>query len=129
MTQDDKIMGILERIQNLPEGQDLPEDIFNDLTQDEVLAIYVEKMLEDKGEELTVESLWKHLTALNDEINKQMIIAMPEYLAKNINEAMDKGADVEEVNKMISESGIDVETITEKAMNDYRERYLNGEEK
>ena len=129
MTQDDKIMGILERIQNLPEGQDLPEDIFNDLTQDEVLAIYVEKMLEDKGEALTVESLSKHLTALNDEINKQMIIAMPEYLAKNINEAMDKGADVEEVNKMISESGIDVETITEKAMNDYRERYLNGEEK
>jgi len=130
MTPDDtRLKELLDRIQSLPEDADLPEDFLNDLTQEEIIAIYVEKMIVDKGVEPTDELRTELRTKLSDEITKQMVLAMPDYLVSKLNEEMEKGADEDTVNKLIDESGIDVETITEQTMNDFRDNYLNGEEK
>ena len=99
------------------------------LTQEEIIAIYVEKMIADKGVEPTDELRAELRTKLSDEITKQMVLAMPDYLVSKLNEEMEKGADEDTVNKLIDESGIDVETITEQTMNNFRDNYLNGEEK
>jgi len=130
MTQDDtKLKELLDRVNSLPEDAELPEDILAELSQEEIIAIYVERMIADKGVEPTDELRAKLREQLSDEITKKLILAMPDYLVKQLNEDLDGGADDEKIAKAIDESGIDVETITEQAMTAFREEYLNGEEK
>ena len=130
MTQDEaKIKELIERINSLPEDADLPEDVLESLTQEQIVAIYVEKMIADKGVEPTDELRAELREKLSDEITKALILAMPDYLVNQLNEELDGGADDEKIAKAIDESGIDVETITEQAMNAFRDNYLNGEEK
>lgn len=130
MTQDNtKLKELLERVQSLPEDAELPEDLLNDLDQGQILQLYVVKMMMDKGVNVTDEEREKLASELEDEITKQQILAMPDYLVKELNEKLDAGAADEEIEKAIDESGIDVETITEQTMTAFREKYLNGEEK
>ncbi len=123
-----KFDALVAKVQSMPEGAELPEDFFSDLSQEEMLVLYVEKMIADKGVEPTDELRNSLREALSDEITKQMVLAMPDYLVNKLNEELAAGADDEVVNKLIDESGIDVETITEQAMTAFREKYLNGEE-
>lgn len=130
MTQEEtRLKELLDRIQSLPEGEDLPEDFLNELNQEEIVAIYVEKMIADKGVEATDELRAELREKLQDEITKKMVLSMPDYLVSKLNEEIENGADEEAINKIIDESGIDVETITEQTMTAFRNDYLNGEEK
>jgi hypothetical protein len=127
--EDTRLKELLARIESLPEDADLPEEVLADLSQDEIIALYVEKMIADKGVEPTNELRAKLFEELSDEITKKIILSMPDYLVKKLNEDIDGGAGDDAINKAIDESGIDVETITEQAMTAFREKYLNGEEK
>ena len=130
MTQDNtNLKALLDRVNNMPEGAELPEDILAELSQEEIIAIYVEKMIMDKGVEPTDQLRAELREKLSDEITKNMVLAMPDYLVSKLNEELDNGASDEVVAKAIDESGIDVETITEQTMTAFREKYLNGEEK
>jgi hypothetical protein len=130
MTQDEaKLKELLERINSLPEDAELPKDILDELTSEQLLAIHVEKMIADKGVEPTDELRKELREKLSDEIVKAQILAMPDYLVNQLNEELDGDADDEKIEKAIDESGIDVETITEQTINAFRDNYLNGEEK
>ncbi len=124
-----KLEALAAKLNSMPEDATLPENFFADLSQEELIAVYVEKMIYDKGVEATDELRDKLFNELSDEITKQMILAMPDYLVKKLNEDIDGGADDEAINKAIDESGIDVETITEQTMSAFREKFLNGEDK
>ena len=128
MNQDDaKLKEIIERINNLPEGAEIPDEILNQLTQEQMLAVFVEKMISDKGIAATDELRGKLYVALSDEVTKNMILAMPDYLVEKLNNEIDQGADERTINQVIKESGIDVETITEQTMMAFREKYLKEE--
>ena len=128
MNQDDaKLKEIIERINNLPEGAEIPDEILNQLTQEQLLAVFVEKMISDKGIAATDELRGKLYVALSDEVTKNMILAMPDYLVEKLNNEIDQGADERAINQAIKESGIDVETITEQTMMAFREKYLKEE--
>lgn len=128
MNQDDaKLKEIIERINNLPEGAEIPDEILNQLTQEQMLAVFVEKMISDKGIAATDELREKLYVALSDEVTKNMILAMPDYLVEKLNNEIDQGADERTINQAIKESGIDVETITEQTMMAFREKYLKEE--
>lgn len=128
MNQDDaKLKEIIERINNLPEGAEIPDEILNQLTQEQMLAVFVEKMISDKGIAATDELRGKLYVALSDEVTKNMILAMPDYLVEKLNNEIDQGADERTINQAIKESGIDVETITEQTMMAFREKYLKEE--
>ncbi len=125
MNQDDaKLKEIIERINNLPEGAEIPDEILNQLTQEQMLAVFVEKMISDKGIAATDELRGKLYVTLSDEVTKNMILAMPDYLVEKLNNEIDQGADERTINQAIKESGIDVETITEQTMMAFREKYL-----
>ena len=124
-----KLEALAAKLNSMPEDATLPENFFADLSQEELIAVYVEKMIYDKGVEATDELRNKLFNELSDEITKQMILAMPDYLVKKLNEDINGGADDEAINKAIDESGIDVETITEQTMSAFREKFLNGEDK
>ena len=128
MNQDDaKLKEIIERINNLPEGAEIPDEILNQLTQEQMLSVFVEKMISDKGITATDELRGKLYVALSDEVTKNMILAMPDYLVEKLNNEIDQGADERAINQAIKESGIDVETITEQTMMAFREKYLKEE--
>lgn len=128
MNQDDaKLKEIIERINNLPEGAEIPDEILNQLTQEQMLAVFVEKMISDKGIAATDELRGKLYVALSDEVTKNMILAIPDYLVEKLNNEIDQGADERTINQAIKESGIDVETITEQTMMAFREKYLKEE--
>ena len=128
MNQDDaKLKEIIERINNLPEGAEIPDEILNQLTQEQMLAVFVEKMISDKGIAATDELRGKLYVALSDEVTKNMILAMPDYLVEKLNNEIDQGADERAINQAIKESGIDAETITEQTMMAFREKYLKEE--
>ena len=128
MNQDDaKLKEIIERINNLPEGAEIPDEILHQLTQEQMLAVFVEKMISDKGIAATDELRGKLYVALSDEVTKNMILAMPDYLVEKLNNEIDQGADERAINQAIKESGIDVETITEQTMMAFREKYLKEE--
>lgn len=128
MNQDDaKLKEIIERINNLPEGAEISDEILNQLTQEQMLAVFVEKMISDKGIAATDELRGKLYVALSDEVTKNMILAMPDYLVEKLNNEIDQGADERAINQAIKESGIDVETITEQTMMAFREKYLKEE--
>ena len=130
MTQDDtKLKEIIEFLNSLPEGTEIPDEILNELTQDQMVAVFVEQMISDKGVVATDELRLNLYQRLSDEITKNMIIAMPDYLVEKLNKDIEQGANEEVIEKAIDESGIDVETITEQTMTKFRKKYLNQEEK
>jgi hypothetical protein len=130
MTQDDtKLKEIIEFLNSLPEGTEIPDEILNELTQDQMVAVFVEQMISDKGVVATDELRLNLYQKLSDEITKNMILAMPDYLVEKLNKDIEQGANEEVIEKAIDESGIDVETITEQTMTKFREEYLNQEEK
>ena len=130
MTQDDtKLKEIIEFLNSLPEGTEIPDEILNELTQDQIVAVFVEQMISDKGVVATDELRLNLYQKLSDEITKNMILAMPDYLVEKLNKDIEQGANEEVIEKAIDESGIDVETITEQTMTKFREEYLNQEEK
>ena len=130
MTQDDtKLKEIIEFLNSLPEGTEIPDEILNELTQDQMLAVFVEQMISDKGVVATDELRLNLYQKLSDEITKNMILAMPDYLVEKLNKDIEQGANEEVIEKAIDESGIDVETITEQTMTKFRKKYLNQEEK
>jgi hypothetical protein len=124
---DARLKELLDRISSLPEGSDLPEEILSEYSQEELLAAFVERMIEDKGEVSSDELRAKILDDLNGAISDALVDAMPDYLVKLLNEEFDNGADDDKIQQAIKESGIDVEAITEKAVRDFREKYLKGE--
>ena len=88
-----KLEALAAKLNSMPEDATLPENFFADLSQEELIAVYVEKMIYDKGVEATDELRNKLFNELSDEITKQMILAMPDYLVKKLNEDIDGGAD------------------------------------
>ena len=124
---DARLKELLDRISSLPEGSDLPEEILSEYSQEELLAAFVERMIEDKREVSSDELRAKILDDLNGAISDALVDAMPDYLVKLLNEEFDSGADDDKIQQAIKESGIDVEAITEKAVRDFREKYLKGE--
>ena len=126
--EDEKLTMAFEQLKNLPEGQDLPDEIIEDLTQDQLTAIYVEQMILDKGVEPNDALRGVLLEKLENAINRKLVNALPEESAQKLESAIDNGASDEEIEGIIAESGIDVETITEEAMTAFREKYLALEE-
>lgn len=125
MQQDDaKLKELLNRINSLPEGAELPEEILNDYTQEQLLMAYIDRMITDKGTQPTDEMRADLYDQLSQAISDALVDAMPDYLVKLLNEEFDGGASVEKIQKAIDESGIDVEAITERAVRDFRDKYL-----
>lgn len=124
MTQD-KTAEILERIQNLPEDAEIPEDIINDLDESQIVAIYVEQMIADKGIEATDELRVKLRGELEDRITENLINALPDDVVDKLDAAVGQNtADDKMLEDAINASGIDVEAITEQTMTSFRNEYL-----
>lgn len=121
-------------------GQDIMTDEelkqqLNSLSDDEVLSVYMESLLVEKGlTDLDDETRDNMISEMKeravDLINYSIIEALPEDKAEELSNRIEQGEDGEALmNAAIEEAGIDTGKITDDALAKFRELYLGEDAK
>jgi hypothetical protein len=125
---DERYLELIDKVRNLGDDEEIPADLLDNLTQREMVAIFVEQMLMEKGvAEPTNVMRIELIDAINGAIIKNVVAALPMETLEKYSGKFESMSD-EELENVVKESGIDVDGITEKTMIDFREQYLNGGE-
>ena len=107
----------------------------NSLSDDEVLSVYMESLLIEKGltdldDETREEMISEMKERAVDLINYSIIDALPEGKAEELSSKIEQGEDGEALmNAAIEEAGIDAGKITDEALKKFRELYLGEDAK
>src|SRR5574344_335957 len=129
MTQDEITRdALMKRLEELPEDAEIPDELLDKMSQDQLIAVFAEKMINDKGIEPTDELRTKVINEINDNIDEKIFASLPDYLVDRLKNGFENNMSEDEVNKILDESGIDIDTITQDAMIDYRNKFLAEKE-
>ena len=110
------------------ETPDMPD--LDQLSEEEMLELFVIGLMSDKGMDTLDEPVQKEIAQdLKEQaiyrINQAIIAALPDDKFNELNKKLDEGAINDEVmNKIVTESGIDVTKIVEETLLDFRKVYL-----
>lgn len=95
--------------------------------QDELMNQYIEKMMSEAGVRVNDRLREDLKMKMQEAILSEILMNLPDYLVDKISELFDAAEpDFNEVQKIIQESGIDVQSVTEKALNEFKENYLKN---
>lgn len=119
---------------NNDDNRTLTEEELNNLSEDQLMDVYCEGLLAEKGVELSGEERDAARSELKErlglEINRSILAALPDEKFAEIEAVTsDDGVDMDVAERVIKESGIDVNKITEETMGKFRELFLQGGEK
>ena len=96
----------------------------NDMTSEEMVELYAEQLLKDKGEETSEEKILALKERIIDRINMATLNALPAEKLEELNASLENGADVAQIQEAVDNAEIDVAAIAQQAMRDFREEYL-----
>lgn len=108
------------------------EAFLSDKTEDEMLDIFIEKMLIDKGySELDEETKNNFRNEIKEElifrINEAIVASLPDDKLTELDELFKTdSATAEKINDIIERSGVDVSEPIQKTMMEFREVYLSA---
>ena len=95
--------------------------------QDELMNQYIEKMMSEAGVRVNDRLREDLKMKMQEAILSEILMNLPDYLVDKISELFDAAEpDFSEVQKIIQESGIDVQSVTEKALDEFKENYLKN---
>ena len=95
--------------------------------QDELMNQYIEKMMNEAGIRVNDRLREDLKLKMQEAILSEILMNLPDYLVDKISELFDAAEpDFNEVQKIIQESGIDVQSVTEKALEEFKENYLKN---
>ena len=95
--------------------------------QDELMNQYIEKMMSEAGVRVNDRLREDLKMKMQEAILSEILMNLPDYLVDKISELFDAAKpDFNEVQKIIQESGIDVQSVTEKALDEFKENYLKN---
>lgn len=95
--------------------------------QDELMNQYIEKMMSEAGVRVNDRLREDLKMKMQEAILSEVLMNLPDYLVDKISELFDAAEpDFNEVQKIIQESGIDVQSVTEKALDEFKENYLKN---
>ena len=95
--------------------------------QDELMNQYIEKMMNEAGIRVNDRLREDLKMKMQEAILSEILMNLPDYLVDKISELFDAAEpDFNEVQKIIQESGIDVQSVTEKALEEFKENYLKN---
>ena len=112
-----------------PEIGQIQSDFHGDnlKAQDELINQYIEKMMSEAGVRVNDRLREDLKMKMQEAILSEILMNLPDYLVDKISELFDAAEpDFNEVQKIIQESGIDVQSITEKALDEFKENYLKN---
>ena len=112
-----------------PEAGQIQSDFHgvNLKVQDELMNQYIEKMMSEAGVRVNDRLREDLKMKMQEAILSEILMNLPDYLVDKISELFDAAEpDFNEVQKIIQESGIDVQSVTEKALDEFKENYLKN---
>lgn len=112
-----------------PEVGQIQSDFQSDnlKAQDELMNQYIEKMMSEAGVRVNDRLREDLKMKMQEAILSEILMNLPDYLVDKISELFDAAEpDFNEVQKIIQESGIDVQSVTEKALDEFKENYLKN---
>ena len=112
-----------------PEIGQIQSDFHGDnlKAQDELMNQYIEKMMSEAGVRVNDRLREDLKMKMQEAILSEILMNLPDYLVDKISELFDAAEpDFNEVQKIIQESGIDVQSATEKALDEFKENYLKN---
>lgn len=122
---------ILNDSQALAQEDELAATLQN-LSNDEAMAVIAKGLLREKGftdldEETEGEMIQDLVERMTDFVNRAVLEELPEEKMAELDQMIaEERASDEEVGRLIQESGIDTSVATMKALEKFREIYLNG---
>lgn len=112
-----------------PEIGQIQSDFHGDnlKAQDELMNQYIEKMMSEAGVRVNDRLREDLKMKMQEAILSEILMNLPDYLVDKISELFDAAEpDFNEVQKIIQESGIDVQSVTEKALDEFKENCLKN---
>lgn len=99
------------------------------LTQDQLIDLFVNNLVEEKGQKISETEKQQIAEDLKDTVMTEILMSLPDYLVNKINDSFENGTASEEmIESVVEESGIDASKIAEKVMIKFRDDYLNNKE-
>ena len=99
------------------------------LTQDQLMDLFVDDLVKEKGQNISEAEKQKIADDLKDAVMTEILMSLPDYLVNKINDSFENDTASEEmIESVVEESGIDASKIAEKVMIKFREDSLNKEE-
>lgn len=99
------------------------------LTQDQLIDLFVNNLVEEKGQNILETEKQQIADDLKDAVMTEILMSLPDYLVNKINDSFENGTASEEmIESVVEESGIDASKIAEKVMIKFRDDYLNNKE-
>lgn len=99
------------------------------LTQDQLMDLFVDDLVKEKGRNISEAEKQKIADDLKDAVMTEILMSLPDYLVNKINDSFENDTASEEmIESVVEESGIDASKIAEKVMIKFRDDYLNKEE-
>lgn len=122
---------------NAVDGEMTDEEVQNivqNSSPEELLEFFAEQLLIDKGvteqdEDIRREMRMDLVEQLNGAINDAIVAALPEDKLDEINAFAEysENVDKEKIAEIIRSAGLDLDEITKKTMEDFRNQYLGKE--
>ena len=107
----------------------LNEPDLTGLTQDQLIDLFVNNLVEEKGQNISETEKQQIADDLKDAVMTEILMSLPDYLVNKINDSFENGTASEEmIEAVVEESGIDASKIAEKVMIKFRDDYLNNKE-
>lgn len=109
---------------------DLTEEQLNQMSEEEILDLFVDQLMKDKGMTELSEDIRKEIhddlkEKLVFQVNRAVVSALPDEKLDELNTKLDAGeVSEEEMMKIVTEAGIDTDAIVQKTLEDFREVYL-----
>jgi|GEM_PF-2024837 len=91
-------------------------------------GLLVEKNLGDMDDETRADMVHDLVERITTFVNRAILEALPEEKLDEINQLSDNNASLEEINKVVQGTGIDVNQITASALEKFRTIYLGANE-
>ena len=99
------------------------------LTQDQLMDLFVDDLVKEKGQNISEAEKQKIADDLKDAVMTEILMSLPDYLVNKINDSFENDTASEEmIESVVEESGIDASKIAEKVMIKFMDDYLNKEE-
>lgn len=107
----------------------LNEPDLTGLTQDQLIDLFVNNLVEEKGQNISETEKQQIAEDLKDAVMTEILMSLPDYLVSKINDSFENGTASEEmIESVVEESGVDASKIAEKVMIKFRDDYLNKKE-
>lgn len=107
------------------------EQALDGLNEEQLLEVFVEQMIEEKGIGVTDEEVRKEIKEdlkerMIYQVNRAILAALPEQQFEQVRAKLEDGTITpEELNRLTEEAGVDMAKITQDVMIKFREAYLN----